>query len=32
MRKLIFEMYNQNRISMEVAQELLDCHYNRKDK
>lgn len=32
MRKLIWQMYNENRISMEVAQELLDCHYNRTEK
>ena len=30
MSKLIWEMYNTNRISMEVAQELLDCHYNKQ--
>ena len=29
MNKLIWKMYNENRISMEVAQELLDCYYNR---
>ena len=25
-------MYNENRISLEVAEELLDCHYNRTNK
>jgi len=29
MNKLIWQMYNENRISIEVAEELLDCHYNR---
>ena len=29
MNKLIWSMYNENRISLEVAEELLDCHYNR---
>lgn len=29
MNKLIWRMYNENRISLEVAEELLDCHYNR---
>ena len=32
MRKLIFQLYNDNRISMEVANELLDCYYNRKPR
>ena len=30
MKKLIWELYNTNQISMEVAQQLLDCHYNRQ--
>jgi len=25
-------MYNENRISLEVAEELLDCYYNRTNK
>ena len=29
MNKLIWSMYNEKRISLEVAEELLDCHYNR---
>ena len=32
MNKLIWRMYNENRISLEVAEELLDCHYNRNNK
>ena len=32
MNKLIWRMYNENRISLEVAEELLDCHYNRTNK
>ena len=32
MNKLIWKMYNENRISLEVAEELLDCHYNRNNK
>ena len=32
MNKLIWKMYNENRISLEVAEELLDCHYNRTNK
>ena len=32
MNKLIWRMYNENRISLEVAEELLDCYYNRTDK
>jgi len=32
MRKLIWDMYEQNRISIEVANELLDCYYNRKPR
>ena len=27
MNKLIWKMYNENRISLEVAEELLDCYY-----
>ena len=30
MRNLIWNMYEQNRISIEVVNELLDCYYNRK--
>ena len=30
MRKLIFELYNTNQISDEVAHQLLDELYNRK--
>ena len=29
MKKLIQKMYEQNRISIEVMNELLDCYYNR---
>jgi len=29
MNKLIWRLYNTNMISLEVAEELLDCHYNR---
>lgn len=32
MNKLIWKMYNENRISLEVAEELLDCYYNRGNK
>ena len=32
MNKLICRMYNENRISLEVAEELLDCNYNRTNK
>ena len=32
MNKLIWKMYNENRISLEVAEELLDCYYNRTNK
>ena len=32
MNKLIWRMYNENRISLEVAEELLDCYYNRTNK
>ncbi len=32
MNKLIWRMYNENRISLEVAEELLDCYYNRTQK
>ena len=32
MNKLIWRMYNENRISLEVAEELLDCHYKRTNK
>ncbi len=32
MNKLIWKMYNENRISLEVAEELLDCYYNRTQK
>jgi hypothetical protein len=29
MSKLIWKLYNDNMISEEVVQQLLDCHYNR---
>ena len=32
MNKLIWRMYNENRISLEVAEELLDFYYNRTNK
>ncbi len=32
MNKLIEHMHNENRISLEVAEELLDCYYNRTNK
>ena len=31
MRKLIWELYNSNEISMEVANKLLDTLYERKN-
>lgn len=32
MTKLIWELYNTNMISLEVANLLLDKHYNRNEK
>jgi hypothetical protein len=32
MSKLIWQLYNDNMISMEVANMLLDQHYNRVNK
>ena len=32
MSKLVWQLYNDNMISMEVANMLLDQHYNRVDK
>jgi hypothetical protein len=32
MTKLIWELYNTNMISLEVANRLLDKHYNRNEK
>ena len=32
MTKLIWELYNTNMISLEVANQLLDKHYNRNEK
>jgi len=32
MRKLIFNLYNSNEISEEVAHKLLDALYNRNEK
>jgi len=32
MNKLVWQLYNDNMISMEVANMLLDQHYNRVNK
>ena len=32
MSKLVWQLYNDNMISMEIANMLLDQHYNRVDK
>jgi hypothetical protein len=32
MSKLIWKLYNDNMITIEIADMLLDCHYNRINK